>query len=163
MIGVLLKYFVKSVMRFDHADFMRAVAIDLGPLIGDTGIWALKSYQLHHTQKGNEEKKKLARNAIDLITKLLEGDALNREKSYNMLNRFGPKKCPAQQVKRNSIPILYSWMHYAPQAWFESQRQFARDMQAQQENVGKPVFQLCSFCSSPEGETMKHKQCSQCK
>ena len=44
MLGVLLKYYVKQVLRFDHADFMRAFRIDLGPLLGDTGLWALKNY-----------------------------------------------------------------------------------------------------------------------
>jgi hypothetical protein len=33
----------------------------------------------------------------------------------------------------------------------------------QQDNKGKPAFGLCSFCSSPEGETIKHKRCSACK
>lgn len=44
--------------------------------------------------KGNDEKKKIARNAIDLIAKYLESgfDTLGVEKKYNMLNRFGPKK-----------------------------------------------------------------------
>lgn len=121
MIGVLTKYFISKVMRFDHKDFMRAMRIDLGPMLGDTGIWALKSYLAAQTQKGNDEKKKLARCAIDLVTKFLETgfDVLGVEAKYNMLNRFGPKKQPANQVRRSSINILYSWMHYAPQQWFE--------------------------------------------
>jgi len=44
MIGVLVKYFVNQVLRFDHTDFIRAISIDLGPILGDTGIWALKNY-----------------------------------------------------------------------------------------------------------------------
>ena len=44
MIGVLVKYFVKQVLRFDHRDFQRAVNIDLGPILGDTGLWAIKNY-----------------------------------------------------------------------------------------------------------------------
>ena len=76
--------------------------------------------------KGNEEKKKMARCAIDLITKYNETglDILGQEKKYNMLNRFGPKKFPDKLVVRSSIPILYSWMHYAPLQWFQQQRQF---------------------------------------
>ena len=46
MIGVLVKYFVNQVLRFDHKDFVRAIKTDLGPLLGDTGIWALKNYQM---------------------------------------------------------------------------------------------------------------------
>ena len=133
MIGVLVKYFVNKVLRFEHADFIRAIKTDLGPLLGDTGLWALKSYQLHQTQKGNDEKKKMSRNAVDLITKYLETglDTLGAEKKYNMLNRFGPKKCPAQKIARSSIAILYSWTHYAPLAWFEQQRSFAQAVSSQ--------------------------------
>lgn len=45
MLGVLLKYFVKSVLNFSHSDFMVAMRVDLGPLLGETGLWALKNYQ----------------------------------------------------------------------------------------------------------------------
>jgi hypothetical protein len=126
MIGVLLKYFIKSVMRMDHVDFARAIRTDLGPILGETGLWALRNYQQAQAQKGNEEKKKLARNAIDIVTKYLETgmDFLGVEKKYNMLNRFGPKKCPDKRVIRSQISILYSWMHYAPLAWFDQQKQF---------------------------------------
>lgn len=44
MIGVLLKYYLKQVLRFNHADFLKAFKEDLGPLLGDTGLWALKNY-----------------------------------------------------------------------------------------------------------------------
>ena len=47
MVGVLVKYFVNQVLRFDHQDFVRAIKTDLGPLLGDTGLWALKNYQVH--------------------------------------------------------------------------------------------------------------------
>ena len=96
MVGVLVKYFVGQVLRFDHKDFVRAIKTDVGPLLGDTGLWALKNYQMSQTQKGNEEKKRMARTAIDLVTKYLETglDVLGVETKYNMLNRFGPKKCP---------------------------------------------------------------------
>ena len=96
MVGVLVKYFVSQVLRFDHKDFVRAIKTDVGPLLGDTGLWALKNYQMSQTQKGNEEKKRMARTAIDLVTKYLETglDVLSVQTKYNMLNRFGPKKCP---------------------------------------------------------------------
>jgi len=111
-------------MRFDHKDFLRALRLDLGPVLGDTGLWALKNYLAWQTNKGNEEKKKLARNALDLITKYLETgfDVLGNQTKYNLLNKFGPKKFPDRRIARSSIPILYSWMHYAPLQWFESQR-----------------------------------------
>jgi len=44
MLGVLLKYFVDKVMHFDVVDFKRAISIDLGPLLGETGLWAFKNY-----------------------------------------------------------------------------------------------------------------------
>ena len=108
-------------MRMDCVDFTRAMKTDMGPLLGDTGLWALQNYLNHQTLKRNDEKKKIARAAIDLVTKYLESgtDVLGIEKKYNMLNRFGPKKFPDKRVVRSSIPILYSWMHYAPIAWFE--------------------------------------------
>ena len=116
MLGVLTRYFVKYVIRFDHKDFIRAIRTDLGPILGDTGMWALKNYLTLQTQKGNDEKKKIARNAIDLLSKYLETgfDVIGVETKYNLLNRFGPKKQPTKKVVRNTIPILYSWMHYAP-------------------------------------------------
>ena len=107
----------------------------------------------------------MARCASDLITKYLETgfDDLGNERKYNMLNRFGPKKQPAAKVIRNTIPILYSWMHYAPLNWFDQQKQFQAAVNSQQANADKPVFKLCSYCSAPEGQTLKHKQCSACK
>ena len=72
MIGVLVKYLIKNVLRFDHKDFMHAVRVDLGPLLGDTGLWAIKNYQTAQAEKGNEEKKKMARTAADLIQKYVE-------------------------------------------------------------------------------------------
>jgi len=44
MLGVLLKYLLKKVIHFSHADFLTAMRVDLGPLLGDTGLWLLKNY-----------------------------------------------------------------------------------------------------------------------
>jgi len=41
MLGVLLKYFMESALRFDHKDFIKAIKIDLGPILGDFGLWCL--------------------------------------------------------------------------------------------------------------------------
>ena len=67
MIGVLVKYLIKSVLRFNYTDFLKALVEDLGPLLGDTGLWAIKNYMQRQTLKGNDEKKKMARVASDLI------------------------------------------------------------------------------------------------
>lgn len=121
LLGVLLKYFIKSVLRFDHADFVKAIKEDLGPLLGDTGLWALKNYTQRQMEKGNEEKKKMARVATDIVTKYLESgmEVLGKENKYHATNRYSPKKCPEQQVKRSEIKFLYSWSHYAPLNWFK--------------------------------------------
>ena len=42
LVGVLVTYFYRQVIRFDHKDFMRAMNIDLGPVLGDLGLWVLK-------------------------------------------------------------------------------------------------------------------------
>ena len=96
MIGVLVKYFVKSVLRMSHADFVRAVKEDLGPILGDTGVWAIRNYLQRQTEKKRDEKKKMARTALDLLEKYIESglDVLGKESKYNFTNRFGPKKCP---------------------------------------------------------------------
>lgn len=45
MLGVLTKYLVKQVLNFSHIDFLTALRVDLGPILGETGLWALKNYQ----------------------------------------------------------------------------------------------------------------------
>lgn len=42
MVGVQLEYFINQVLRFDHKDFLKAVRMDLGPVLGDLGLWSLK-------------------------------------------------------------------------------------------------------------------------
>jgi len=47
---------------------------------------------------------------IDLVEKYMEApEVLDLEKKYNFLNKYGPKKFPDQQIKRDSIKHLYSW------------------------------------------------------
>ena len=46
---------------------MKAFKEDLGPLLGDTGLWALKNYLNKQSERGNEEKKKMTRTATDLL------------------------------------------------------------------------------------------------
>jgi hypothetical protein len=43
MIGVQIQYFLNSVLRFNHKDFIKAIKLDLGPVLGYTGLWALKN------------------------------------------------------------------------------------------------------------------------
>ena len=46
MIGVLTRYFVKQVLNFDHADFLKAMKQDIQPLLGELGLWALTNYSM---------------------------------------------------------------------------------------------------------------------
>ena len=96
MLGVLTKYFIKQVLNFSHNDFLTTVRVDLGPILGETGLWALKSYQQRQADKGKDDKKIRARVAIDLVNKFLESgfEVLGQVKKYESLNRFGPKRCP---------------------------------------------------------------------
>jgi hypothetical protein len=38
MIGVLMNYLLKHVIYFDHQDFLTAFKVDLGPILGETGL-----------------------------------------------------------------------------------------------------------------------------
>ena len=42
---------------------------------------------------------------LDIVKNYLEKglDYLGKENKYNFFNKFGPKKCPDKQVKRESI------------------------------------------------------------
>jgi hypothetical protein len=94
--------------------------LDICPLLGDIGVWSLTNYLTKQKVKGNDEKKKMTQTAIDIVLNYLEHgfDQLGKESKYNLLNRFGPKKCPEKTLKREEIPIIYSWSHYASKEWF---------------------------------------------
>lgn len=72
MIGVLVRYFVKKVLNFDHADFMKAMKEDVQPILGELGLWALTNYSMRQKEKGLLEKKKRASVAIEIIKSYLE-------------------------------------------------------------------------------------------
>lgn len=165
MVGVLVNYFLKSVMHFSHDDFMTALKVDLGPILGECGLWVLKNYEMRMADKGRDEKKKKARNAIELINEYLEHgfDNLGKLAKYNMKNKYSPKKLPEQAKTRESIANIYSWNHYAPLSWFQHIRKM-EDLVKQAQTDGAPIqFNMCSYCGSPESQTIKHKRCSQCR
>jgi hypothetical protein len=109
--------------------------------------------------------KKRIQVCIDIIEKYLENglDTLGDEKKYNFMNKFGPKKCPGEQVVRESIKNMYSWQHYAPLQWFEHNKRTEQEIKNIKEGKTSQVGKLCSNCQSPEGTAIKHKVCSQCK
>lgn len=124
LIGVLVKHFLRKVLHFSHEDFMTSLQVDLGPILGETGLWVLRNYELRMSDRGFDEKKKRARVAIDLISDWLENGVANIGKAakYNLKNRYSPKKLPDQAVVRADVPMIYSWSHYAPQTWFQHTR-----------------------------------------
>ncbi len=96
MLGVNVQYMINSVLRFDHKDFLMAMKIDLGPILGHTGLWALRQLSNHAKEVKDQDLKKRVAVATELIEKYLESglDVLKEEKKYNFINKFGPKKCP---------------------------------------------------------------------
>lgn len=44
MIGVQSKYFIKTVLHFDHADFIKAIKLDIPSVLGDVGVWVVTNY-----------------------------------------------------------------------------------------------------------------------
>lgn len=64
-------------------------------------------------------------------------------------------------MARDSIIHSYSWLHYAPQQWYDFKKRQAQEIKNLKE--GKETGVRCSACGSPEGTTIKHKQCSACK
>lgn len=160
-----MKYFLRKVMHFSHEDFMTAFKVDLGPLLGEAGLWALKNYEERMAEKGKDEKKKKARCAHDLISEYLANnwDNLGKLSKYNLKNKYGPKKLPDQAVARDSIKNIYSWNHYAPQSWFTHIRKMD-DMATAVKKEGKQLeYAMCSYCGAPESANIKHKRCSACK
>lgn len=102
--------------------------------------------------------------ATELIEKYLESglDVLKEEKKYNFINKFGPKKCPDMQIKRDEVKHLYSWLHYAPLPWFEQvKKERAPAVKPNFLNVTNMI--ICNSCQAPEGVALKHKVCSACK
>ena len=110
-----------SVIRFDHHDFVKAIKLDLGPILSDMGLWSLKCLKDQAKQDGDNELKKKYALMFDIVEKFLESslEVLGQEKKYSFMNKFGPKKFPDMKISRADIKHLYSWAHYAPQQWYD--------------------------------------------
>ena len=150
-------------LRFDHKDFIKAVKADLGPVLGDLGLWVLRQLQDQAKAKKDVELKRKYAVLIDIVEKYLDGglEILGVEKKYFFANKYGPKKCPDQQKKRSDERHLYTWSHFAPQGYFDHHRKLELEMNNQKNGV--VAGKLCSNCQSPEGNALKHKVCSACK
>ena len=75
---------------------MTAMKVDLGPVLGDLGMWTLKAMQDQAKERGDNDLKKRLQVCYDIVDKFLENqfEVLGVEKKYQFLNKFGPKKCP---------------------------------------------------------------------
>ena len=126
-----MKYFVKKALHFSHLDFMKAAKMDLQPLFGEIGVWALTHYAAKQKAKGNQEKLKACRTAIDIVKNIMEHNLsyISVEKKYNFINKFGPKKMPDKVIARESVKHLYSWSQYAPQEWFNHTKKVEKEIE----------------------------------
>lgn len=117
LLGLNVQYFADSVLRYSHSDFLKAMKQDLGPAIGNVGLWTVKCLKDQAKQEGKDEEKKKFQVIYDILEKYLDSglEVLGQEKKYYFMNKFGPKKCPEKIVKRENIRNLYPWFHYAPQ------------------------------------------------
>ena len=84
IVGVQMQYLVENVIRYDHADFLNALKLDLGPILGDIGIWVCKQFIDFNKVSGNNESKKKYMVCQEIIEKYLENkfDFLGQEKKY---------------------------------------------------------------------------------
>ncbi len=98
MIGVLRKYLTKQAIRFSHSEFIKAVKLDLGPLLGEVGQWVLTNYCDRMKDLGKTEKRKQGQVALELIKSYLEAgfDYIGKENKYHFINKYSPKKCPKE-------------------------------------------------------------------
>lgn len=102
---------VSQALRFSHKDFLKSLILDLGPILGDLGLWCLKCLLDVAKEKKDTDLKKKLQVCCDIVEKYLENglETLGDEKKYNFLNKFGPKKCPDLAIARDSIKHMYSW------------------------------------------------------
>jgi hypothetical protein len=103
IMAALMKYMVKKVLHFTHEDFMKAIKIDLAPLMSNMGVWMLQHYADKVKQQGKMDKLKKVRVALEIVKNIMEKDMayISQEKKYNFINKFGPKKCPDQVIARD--------------------------------------------------------------
>ena len=130
IVAVLLKYFMKQVLHFSHVDFMKAMKEDLGPVQGEVGMWVLQNYIDFQKARGKDDNKKRAMIVMEIIKSFLEKqyEYIGKETKYNFINKYSPKKMPEKVILRSSIKIVYSWMHHAPNTWFEETQKQEEDI-----------------------------------
>ena len=112
-----MHYFIEKVLHFSLDDFLLTMRADLGPILGNTGLWALKRLSVQAKEDGDTELKKKCAVVTEIVEKYLESglEVLSVERKFNLINKFGPKKFPDRVISRESVPHIYSWAHFATQ------------------------------------------------
>lgn len=67
MLGVNVSYFLKQVLRMDHSDFLTALNVDVGIILGEVGKWVLTNLLDDAKASGDKEAKKLFTVALDIL------------------------------------------------------------------------------------------------
>lgn len=160
MMKVLKNYMVESVLRFDHQDFLVAVRDDIPPLISEVGVWLFNSGIVREKELGNKEQTKKMKICLDIIKKILDNgiEYFEKEGKYHLMNKYSPKKCPDQHIKRQDVKFLYSYKNYARPEYFKHLEKLEEDAKAELEKTSIK----CAHCGVYQGE-VKHKVCSACK
>jgi hypothetical protein len=97
MMKVQKLYFVNSVLRFNHEDFMKAVTDDLPPLFSHVGLWIVENWLSRVKEVGGDKDlEKKIKTCVDIIKKIDEKGTsyFEKESKYHLANKFSPKKCP---------------------------------------------------------------------
>lgn len=157
MMKVLKIYMVEKVLRFDHKDFLTAVRDDIPPLISEVGVWLFEVAINREKETGDKEKLKKLKTCLDIIKKIMDKgvEYFEKEGKYHLMNKYSPKKCPDEQIRRCDIKFLYSYKNYARPEYF-------KHLEKLDEDSRRDASIKCSHCGCPEGST-KHKICSACK
>jgi TPR repeat protein len=160
MMKVLKNYMVESVLRFDHQDFLIAMRDDIPPLISEVGVWLFNTGITREKELGNKEQTKKLKICLDIIKKILDKgiEYFEKEGKYHLMNKYSPKKCPDQHIKRQDVKFLYSYKNYARPEYFMHLEKLEEDAKNELEKTSIK----CAHCGVYQGE-VKHKLCSACK
>ena len=162
LMKVLKFYFVESVLRFNHADFLVAVKEDLPPLFSHVGIWIMENWLARVKELGEDKDlEKKIKACLDIIKKMNDKgvEYFEKESRYHLMNKYSPKKCPEEVVARASIEKLYSFKIYARPEYFQH---IVMKKKEAEEAATRAKATKCANCGCPEGKK-KYKMCSACK
>lgn len=97
LMKILKVYFAKQVLHFNYSDFKIAIRDDLPPLFSNVGQWIMENWfgRLKETGEDKVLEKKI-KVCLDIMKKVEDKglEYFDKESRYNLINKFGPKKCP---------------------------------------------------------------------